>query len=262
MAPDRLPDDEAAVARYDEIAEWYDEAFAGYSASINSSSADLADLLGPGDGLCLDVGCGGGLHFASVIRTGRSVLGLDVSRGQLEVAKRRSVSLVQANALDLPISSQSTETVVATYIHTDVDDFDGVLNEVARVLRPGGRFIYIGVHPCFVGHFVERVEPDRLVLHPGYQDTGWSRSFAHFGPGVRSKVGARHLRLDDLVNGIIRSGLSLDLVRESGDTGPFPWRLALVATRPTQLPTQSGRAQGASGQDERPLRTANFPAQI
>jgi ubiquinone/menaquinone biosynthesis C-methylase UbiE len=219
-------------ARYDAIAEWYDQAFASYSASTNSSSADLVDLLGPGDGLCLDVGCGGGLHFASVIGTGRSVLGLDVSRGQLQVAKRRSATLVQADALALPISDQSVDTVMSTYIHTDLDDFGGVLQEVARVLRPGGRFIYVGVHPCFVGQFVERVEPDRLVLHSGYRDTGWSRSFAHFGPGVRSKVGARHVPLDELINGFIRSGLSLDRIRESADAGPFPWRLAVVATRP------------------------------
>jgi len=219
-------------SRYDEIAEWYDQAFAHYSDTTNSSSADLEDLLGPGEGLCLDIGCGGGLHFASVVRSGRSVIGLDVSRGQLEVAKRRITTLVQADALHLPISNESVDIVISTYLHTDVDGFDDVLQEVARVLRPGGRFIYIGIHPCFVGAFVERVELDRLVIHSGYQDTGWSRSFAHFGPGVRSKVGARHIPLADLLNGFIQSGLSLERVRESGDTRAFPWRLAVVAIRP------------------------------
>jgi len=221
-----------AETRYDEIAEWYDQTFVAYSASTNSSSADLEDLLGPGDDLCLDIACGGGLHFASVIRSGRRVLGLDISPRQLEVARRRIATLVQADALHLPISNESFATVVSTYVHTDVDDFDGVLQEVARVLRPGGRFIYVGIHPCFVGAFVERVELDRLVLHSGYKDTGWSRSFAHFGPGVRSKVGARHVPLADLLNGFVRAGLSLHQVRESGDTRPFPWRLAVVATRP------------------------------
>jgi hypothetical protein len=36
------------------------------------------------------------------------------------------------------------------FFHTDVEDFAAIVREVARCLRSGGRFIYLGVHPCFV----------------------------------------------------------------------------------------------------------------
>jgi hypothetical protein len=42
------------------------------------------------------------------------------------------------------------------FFHTDVEDFAVVAHQVARCLRPGGRFIYIGLHPCFIGPFVDR----------------------------------------------------------------------------------------------------------
>jgi len=41
------------------------------------------------------------------------------------------------------------------FAHTDVDDFAAVVREVARVLSPGGRFVYVGTHPCFVGRHID-----------------------------------------------------------------------------------------------------------
>ena len=57
-------------ARYDGIADWYD----GYNeAAAGSHGAELARLLGPGTGRCLDLGCGTG-QYAEVIRsTGRVI---------------------------------------------------------------------------------------------------------------------------------------------------------------------------------------------
>ncbi|GAB3079784.1 hypothetical protein GCM10027186_42530 [Micromonospora schwarzwaldensis] len=41
------------------------------------------------------------------------------------------------------------------------------LTEAARVLPPGGRLVHVGVHPCFVGAFADRSEPERVVTdHP------------------------------------------------------------------------------------------------
>jgi hypothetical protein len=42
------------------------------------------------------------------------------------------------------------------FFHTDVEDFATVARDVARCLCPGGRFIYVGLHPCFIGPFVNR----------------------------------------------------------------------------------------------------------
>jgi ubiquinone/menaquinone biosynthesis C-methylase UbiE len=43
-----------------------------------------------------------------------------------------------------------------------------VLREVARVLRPGGVFVHVGVHPCFCGGFADRSNLDAVVIQgPG-----------------------------------------------------------------------------------------------
>ncbi len=47
------------------------------------NAAEIEALLGPGGGLCLDLGCGCGLYFAVLASTGRTVVGLDRSADQL-----------------------------------------------------------------------------------------------------------------------------------------------------------------------------------
>lgn len=58
--------------RYDGHAQWYDEWRATY---IADNAADIVGLLGPGSGLCLDLGCGTGLLFPALAGTGRSSSG-------------------------------------------------------------------------------------------------------------------------------------------------------------------------------------------
>jgi ubiquinone/menaquinone biosynthesis C-methylase UbiE len=144
-----------ATPRYDDIANWYDETFAGYGRGAGASAAHLERLLGPGAGRCLDVGCGTGIHFGAIVATGRGVVGIDISAEQLRLAKRRATALVHADAIKLPFRDGTFDTVTSTCLHTDIDDIGRVFHEVEQVLRPGGRFVYIGIHPCFVGPFVE-----------------------------------------------------------------------------------------------------------
>jgi SAM-dependent methyltransferase len=222
---------------YDGIAEWYDDRFAGYGDLSDplSSSSQLLRLLGPGEGLCLDVACGGGLHHQAVASTGRHpLIGIDLSLDQLEVARRRGVaSLALASATDLPFPDQTVPTVVCTYLHTDIDEMAPVLAEVRRVLSPGGRVVYLGVHPCFWGHFVENPLGPGRVVHPGYLETGWVDSpFWRDSAGLRAKVGARHVTVSELVNAFIQAGLRLESLEEpAGRTGHAD-RIAITATRP------------------------------
>jgi SAM-dependent methyltransferase len=48
------------------------------------------------------------------------------------------------------------DLVVSEFTHTDVDDFAVLAAETRRVLRPGGRFVYVGLHPCFTGPLAEQ----------------------------------------------------------------------------------------------------------
>ena len=56
-------------ARYDGLADWYEERFV---AGAEPHQPGLLDLLGPGSGPCLDIGCGTGRNFETIRATGRA----------------------------------------------------------------------------------------------------------------------------------------------------------------------------------------------
>ncbi len=203
-------------ARYDGVADWYDENFS-YLGGPEGTGGALVRLVGPADGtVCVDVGCGTGLHFTALQGAGHAVVGCDVSADQLRLAQRRCPRVLQADAAQLPLASGSVELVVATFIHTDVDDWEGVVREAVRILRPGGRFVYLGLHPCFVGHFADRTaeqEARRVVLVEGYGD----RKLTYTGVGanfLRPKVGGRHVSLAAFLQAFIDAGLIVRKVEE------------------------------------------------
>jgi SAM-dependent methyltransferase len=117
--------------------------------------------------------------------------------------------------------------------HTDVPDYAAVLREVARALRPGGRFVHVGVHPCFVGAFADWSGwkgGSRVVVDARYADR--SHTFDGWNPhGVRARVGAWHLPLADLLNAVTAAGLRLDRTAETGPGG-LADVFALVAVKP------------------------------
>ena len=228
----------AIEARYDGHAEFYDRLFAAYTDATESPGGDLARLVGPpsGDGWVLDVCCGGGLSGLALAAAGWRVMGVDISPDQLRLASRRLGAVVRADAHRLPVRSGSIGHAAAMFAHTDVDDFGAMVGEVARVLSPGGHFAYVGTHPCFVGPHIDSplVSDERLSISAGYGDARWVPPEAfdtpRFGPGIRRRVGARHVPLAGLLAAFIDAGLALEQVCEAGG-GLVPWRLGLAAVK-------------------------------
>jgi ubiquinone/menaquinone biosynthesis C-methylase UbiE len=215
-------------ARYDGLAAWY-ESMA--QPSVDSSRADLVDLLGRGDGSCLDLGCGTGLYGDVLEGAGRTLIGVDVSRDQLRLAHAREV-VAAADAAQLPFRDASFDDVACIWAHADLDDLPRVLAEVARVLRPGGRLLLFGVHPCFNGPSVENREDGGRTVHPTYRQSGWHESAPWWSDaGIRQAVGVRHRTLAELLNDVLTSPLRLVRVEEPR-RDPVPAVLALLAERP------------------------------
>lgn len=216
-------------ARYDGLADWYDS-YNGPAAENNRM--ELLRLLGPGDGLCLDLGCGTG-HYFDVIRTsGRTVVGLDRSGDQLRLARGREGRLVHADAAALPFADGVFPTVAALWVSTDVDDFAAVLGEAARVLKPGGFLVFYGVHPCFNGPHIQPRDDGAVIVHPTYRAAGWHQDAPWWGENIRRRVGMRHIPLAELFNAFRAAGLSIDHVAEPRDE-PVPFILAVRARRPS-----------------------------
>jgi SAM-dependent methyltransferase len=220
------------TARYDGLADWYDREQARIAERPDAPLAQFADLVGPGAGLLLEVGCGTGLTGAALAARGWTVVGLDVSADQLALARARLRGAIRGDAHDLPFRAGALAAVGMAFVHTDVDDFAVVMREIGRVLVPGGRFTALGVHPCFVGHHVD--SPDKSNTHlgfvSGYRDAVRVDESEQFGPGIRSRVGAHHLPLGMFLTAVVDAGLVLDRIVESGD-GVVPWMLGIGAHR-------------------------------
>lgn len=213
-------------ARYDGHATWYDQ---WRGPSVEGNAREVAGLLGPGEGPCLDLGCGTGLFLSALEATGRTVVGLDRSSDQLRIARGRSSRIVQADAAALPFGDGTFPTVTALWISTDVDDFAAVAAEVSRVLTPGGLFLFFGAHPCFNGPHIEWLE-DGVRVHPTYRRRGWQEAAPWWGPYVRPRVGMRQHTLADILNAYIATGLSIEHVAETGNR-PVPNTLAIRARK-------------------------------
>ena len=106
------------------------------------------ELLVNASGRVLEIGVGTGLSFAHYPAVDELV-GVDPSEPMLRRARRRAaelgrdVALVEAPAEALPFEDESFDTVVSLAVLCTVADPQRALSEISRVLRPGGRFVFL-----------------------------------------------------------------------------------------------------------------------
>ncbi|MGW5715171.1 methyltransferase domain-containing protein [Amycolatopsis sp. NPDC003865] len=93
----------------------------------------------------LDVGCGDGAATALVaaVARGHHVIGADWSRRALSLARRHGFDVVGAgvDAPGLPFGPATMDVVVMSELIEHLVDTDFALDEVRRVLRPGGTLL-------------------------------------------------------------------------------------------------------------------------
>jgi len=124
-----MPDYERAAATYDETR--------GGVARAEAAAEATAPLLP--QGRCLDVGGGTGLVALGLLRRGVDVVVLDRSPAMLGLAATRLPGrCVRADASRLPVAASSVDAVLTMWLLHLLDDARPVLDEAARVLRPGG----------------------------------------------------------------------------------------------------------------------------
>jgi SAM-dependent methyltransferase len=203
------------TAHYDGVAAWYDEHLVPGPELVDA----VRRLAGPGPGRCLDLGCGTGFHLGTLHELGWTLTGIDISEDQLRIARERAghfAQLIHGDATALPFADGSFDLVFSGFTHTDVDDFDTVVGEAARVLSPDGKLVYVGPHPCFVGphsRFVAALGVPEL--HPGYTARGRYTEAIGISPaGLRAKVGAVHLPLGDLLQAFLDAGFRIEAFEE------------------------------------------------
>lgn len=128
-------------------------------------------------GRVFEIGCGGGLNqqfYDPQLVTGFA--GIDPSGKLLDYARAEAArkgwdaDIRQGVGEAIPFEDNSFDTVVATYTMCSVSDNRQVLHELRRILKPGGRFLFLehGLAPdSAVRNWQRRLEPTWKVVFGG-----------------------------------------------------------------------------------------------
>lgn len=104
-------------------------------------------------GKALDAACGSGRHARRLVELGHQVVGVDSSPEMLEMAKASvpQAAFHEGDLNSLPAESTSFDLVVCSLALEHVADLTEAIQELSRVLRPGGRMVLSDLHPTAVG---------------------------------------------------------------------------------------------------------------
>ena len=142
LAPD------AVRSMFDRISPVYDAMNRTMTVGLDQRwrRAAVAAVVQPGDRV-LDACCGTGDLAVAAQEVGGTVTGLDFSERMLERARRKSgqVEWVQGDALALPFSDGSFDAATVGFGVRNLDELEGGLVELRRVLRPGGRLAILEI---------------------------------------------------------------------------------------------------------------------
>jgi demethylmenaquinone methyltransferase/2-methoxy-6-polyprenyl-1,4-benzoquinol methylase len=127
---------------FDRIAPFYDAMNHTMTAGLDRRWRRLTAeaVVRPGD-VVLDACCGTGDLAVAAARAGGRVTGLDFSEPMLERAQRKAPELewVHGDLLELPFGDASFDAATVGFGVRNVDDLQGALTELRRVLGPDGR---------------------------------------------------------------------------------------------------------------------------
>ncbi len=179
----------------------------------------------------LDGACGEGTSSRILARAGARVTGVDLSKNmisgaeQMEASHPLGIAYIQGSAAEMPFEDASFDLVTSWMALSDISCQQSVLNEFARVLKPGGKLMFCVRHPAF---FTRRTgvlrgtdsKPSGLLIADYFNKDPWKEnwSFSGGGDAAQGRKTFSNLRfpfsLADCINGVIEAGLILKRIDE------------------------------------------------
>ncbi|HEY1652477.1 MAG TPA: class I SAM-dependent methyltransferase [Acidimicrobiales bacterium] len=152
----------SARPEFDQLAELYDETRGGEQRGDDFAALVARHLGDPGAGPVFEVGVGTGVVALGLAKRGYPIFGLDVSRPMLKRGRERlGPVVILGDAMDLPAAAHGIARAVSVWVVQSVPDPIRLFAEVARVLRPGGRYVVCTTQRSAeddeIGHIIQRM---------------------------------------------------------------------------------------------------------
>jgi len=121
----------------------------------------------------LDIGCGGGLLAEEFAAMGFDVTGIDPSVESLEVARTHAahsglrIEYLEGHGAELPFEDTAFDVVYCCDVLEHIREWETVIGEAARVLKPGGVFLYDTINrtPASKFAFIKMAQEWRLMRY-------------------------------------------------------------------------------------------------
>jgi len=198
-------------------AGWWQEGFTdGADAEYEEQILPLACECLEGARRVLDVGTGEGQVARAAVRLGAEVVGVDPTVAQVAVARERAggVRYARANADALPFPDATFDAVVVCLVFEHIADHVPAIAEIARVLEPAGRFVFLLNHPLLQapnsGWVIDHILEEEYWRVGNYLDE--DVTMEELAPGV--VLPFVHRPLSQYVNAMGERGLLIERMEE------------------------------------------------
>lgn len=182
---------------FDRIAERYDATRGGEERG-RRFAADLHPLF-TGRGPVLEIGVGTGVVSKGLQELGRAVIGVDIGFEMAKRARERiGARVTVGDAEDLPVLPSSIDDAYSVWV-LQLVDVDAVLHEVARILRPRGRYIVLQRQDVEPNPLHDTMEPMQRALRDDTPLEAGPMARRAWAAGLRLTdeiLGARHTFTD------------------------------------------------------------------
>lgn len=180
----------------------------------------------------LDVACGNGQFSRRMAELGANVLATDYSAALLERAKARTIQhtdRLEYRQLDATneaefraLGEHSFDAAVCNMALMDISTIEPLYRGLAAVLKPGGRFVFTIMHPCFNSSSsvlgVEEEDRDGQLIETWYVKTSnYLQMATKRGAGAPNEPNPHyyfHRPLHLLLNSAFEAGFMLDRIEE------------------------------------------------
>ncbi len=198
--------------------EWFELAQSGEARNC-FIMPKMLELMGDVKGKrILDLGCGEGGYSRKLAKKGAELVAVDCSKKAIDhsirLAEQENLKIEHyvRNSNDLfGIEAEQFDIVLCSMMLMDCEDFKGTIQEIVRVLKPGGRLFASVLHPCFdgnhdtgIGRQGEGINRE-VVVKNYFEPREWE------APLYKGTIPViwRHRTLEDYIKTFISAGLTI-----------------------------------------------------